>query len=337
MPTTRTTVLFRRTPDGLPKLDDFEIVKDTLPPLADGQILIENRFLSLDPYMRMQMGGGWTYSGTSLKPGDVMVGRILGAVIETKNPEYKIGDHVVGRLGWRTHAISNGNDLDFKIQQKSGVPLSAYLGACGSNGVTAWVGLKVVGAVKPTDTVLVSAAAGSVGSAVGQIAKDMGCKAYGIAGGAEKCRIVSEEFGFDGCVDYKRNDWPERLRAMCPDGFDVYFDNVGGEMLDNVMAQMKRDGRIPVCGVLSEYNAAGEPYGIRNGRLLFDKSLRLQGFVLNGYRDKWDEARAALVSLVGAGKLKYLETIANGIDLAPAAFIGMLEGKNLGKQLVRLS
>ncbi len=331
------TVLFRRFPEGLPKETDFEIVTRDLPALADGQFLIENRFLSLDPYMRMQMGGGWTYSGSSLKPGDPMVGRILGEVVESRNPDYKPGDKVVGRLGWRTHAISDGKDLDFKVEPKPGVPLSAYLGACGSNGVTAWVGLKVVGGCKPNDTVIVSAAAGSVGSAVGQIAKAMGCKVYGLAGGPDKCAVVTGEFDFDGCVDYKVADWPAKLKDMQPDGFDVYFDNVGGEMLDAIMAQMKKGGRIPVCGVLSEYNAAGETYGLKNTRLIFDKSLRIEGFVLSGHKDKWGQARAELEDLVASGKLKYRETIAEGIDDAPAAFIGMLQGKNLGKQLVRLS
>lgn len=332
-----TQVLFRREPQGLPVGDDFEIVEKALPELGENQFLIENRYLSLDPYMRMLMGGGWTYSGTFLSSGDLMVGRVLGEVVESRNPDFKPGDHIVGRLGWQTHAVSDGSDLDFKLVPKPGIPLSAYLGACGSTGVTAWVGLKVIAGVTPEDTVLVSAAAGSVGSAVGQIAKAMGCTVIGIAGGAEKCALVVQEFGFDACVDYKADDLDGQLASAVPGGIDIYFDNVGGEILDTVMAHCNKSARIPVCGVLSEYNGEGEPYGLKNTRLIFDKSLRIEGFVLSAHRDKSAQARAELEELILAGKLKYRETIADGIANAPEAFIGLLQGKNLGKQLVKFS
>ena len=180
---TNSQVFFKSHPDGLPTAENFEIRQSDTPALGDGQFLLENVYLSLDPYMRMLMGGGWTYSGPGMTPGDLMVGRVLGKVIETNNPEFAIGDHVVGRLGWQTHAISDGTDLDFRVEQKEGVPLSAYLGVCGSTGVTGWVGVKAVGQPKAGDTVLISTAAGSVGSAAGQVAKAMGCRAVGIAGG----------------------------------------------------------------------------------------------------------------------------------------------------------
>ena len=337
MKPTNTQVLFRREPHGFPTPEDFEIVKRTVPDLAAGQFLISNLYLSLDPYMRMLMGGGWTYSGKPMTPGQVMVGRVLGVVIESKNADFRPGEHVVGRLGWQTHAVSNVTDLDFKLARKHDIPLTTYLGACGSNGVTAWAGLKMIGEPRAGETVLVSAAAGSVGSAVGQIAKAMGCRAIGIAGGPEKCKIVTEEFGFDACCDYKRNGLGAQIRAAASDGIDVYFDNVGGKVLDAVLPCLNRGARVPVCGVLSQYNAEGEPYGVKNTRLIFDKKLRLQGFLLSDYRELWDQARAELEELVASGSLRYRETIAHGIENAPEAFINMLQGRNIGKQLVQLT
>jgi hypothetical protein len=337
MKPTNTQVLFRREPQGFPAAADFEIVSTALPDLAPGQFLLRNLYLSLDPYMRMLMGGGWTYRGKPMSPGEVMVGRVLGEVVESKNADFKPGEHIVARLGWQTYAVSDGSDLDFKVVPKDAVSLTAYLGACGSNGMTAWAGLKMIGEPKPHETVLVSAAAGSVGSAVGQIAKATGCRAIGIAGGQEKCHIVTDEFGFDECCDYKRGDLAAQVRAVADAGIDVYFDNVGGEMLDTVLPQLNKHARVPVCGVLSQYNAAGEPYGVKNTRLLFDKSLRLQGFLLSDYRQQWDQARAELEELVATGRLRYRETIAKGIENAPAAFIGMLHGRNIGKQLVQLT
>ena len=332
-----TQVLFRREPRGFPVADDFEIVETGLPDPGPGQFLVGSQFLSLDPYMRMLMGGGWTFLGSAMVPGQVMVGRVLGKVLESRNPGFTPGDHVVGRLGWQTHVVSDGKDLDFKVVPKDSIPLTAYLGACGSNGVTAWTGLKIIGEPKEGETVLVSAAAGSVGSAVGQIAKAMGCRTIGIAGGPEKCRIVTGEFGFDACCDYKRDDLGEQIGAAAGDGVDVYFDNVGGAMLDTVLPHLNRLARVPVCGVLSQYNAEGEPYGVTNTRLIFDKSLRIQGFLQSNYRETWDQARAELEDLVASGRLRYRETIAKGLGNAPEVFIGMLRGRNLGKQLVKLT
>ncbi len=337
MKQTNTQVLFRREPRGFPVADDFEIVETALPVPGPGQFLVGSLFLSLDPYMRMLMGGGWTFFGAAMVPGQVMVGRVLGKVLESNTPAFTPGDHVVGRLGWQMYAVSDGKDLDFKVVPKDNVPLTAYLGACGSNGVTAWTGLKIIGEPKEGETVLVSAAAGSVGSAVGQIAKAMGCRTIGIAGGPEKCRIVTEEFAFDAACDYQRDDLGEQIGAAAGDGVDVYFDSVGGAMLDTVLPHLNRLARVPVCGVLSRYNAEGEPYGVTNTRLIFDKSLRIQGFLLSNYRETWDQARAELEDLVASGRLRYRETIAKGLGNAPDAFIGMLRGRNLGKQLVKLA
>jgi len=335
--TTNTQVLFRSAPEGMPTEQNFEIVERPLPKPGQGQFLLRNLYLSLDPYQRMLMGGGWTYSPNVLKPGDLMVGRVLGEVVETNNPKFPVGTHVVGRLGWQTHVVSDGTNLDFVVDPPAGVPLSAYLGACGSNGVTAWVGLKVTGAPKAGETVVVSAAAGSVGACVGQLARDMGCRAVGIAGGPGKCRTVVDEFGFDACIDYKAPDLAGQLRAAAPDGVDVYFDNVGGEILDIVMGQCNRLARIPVCGVLSRYNDVGDAYGNKNMHLFFDKSLKMEGFVLSAHKDLWPQARAELEAMIADGRLKYRETVADGIRNSPAAFIGMLQGRNFGKQLVKLA
>ena len=332
---TNTQVLFKSHPEGMPTPDNFDIVRVGMPPLEEGQFLLENVYLSLDPYMRMLMGGGWTYSGPGMTPGQLMVGRVLGKVVETKNADYALGDQVVGRLGWQSHAISDGTDLDFKVEPKDSVPLSAYLGACGSTAVTGWVGIKVVGKPNPGETVLVSAAAGSVGSAAGQIAKAMGCRAVGIAGGQDKCKLVTEVFEFDASCDYKADDLAGQIAAACPDGVDVYFDNVGGPVLDAALVNLNKYARVPVCGVLSAYNDKGEHYGVKNLHLVFDKTLNIQGFLLSDHRDKWPEARTELEDMIASGSMKYRETIAQGIENAPEAFIGMLGGANVGKQLVK--
>lgn len=331
-----TQVLFKREPRGYPTTADFETVECELPGLAPGEFLVKGLYLSLDPYMRMLMGGGWQFRGSAMTPGQVMVGRVLGEVITSNNAGYAPGDYLVGNFGWQTFAISDGSNVDFKVEPREGIPLSAYLGACGSNGLTAWAGLNMIGRAEAGETVLVSAAAGSVGSAAGQIAKSMGCRAIGIAGGAEKCAVVIDDFGFDACCDYKSGDLVAQIKAAAGEGIDVYFDNVGAEMLDSILPLLNKLARVPVCGVLSQYNAEGERYGVKNTRLIFDKSLRLQGFLVSQFRDRWDQGRAELEALVASGALRYRETIAKGIENAPQAFIGMLHGRNLGKQLVTL-
>ena len=274
-----TRVLFQRVPDGLPVPDDFRIESRELPAPGDGQFLVRNRYLSLDPYMRMLMDPAWTFRGASLAPGDLMPGRTLAEVVESRHPDFGPGDLLVGNFGWQTLALGDGSGVDFPVVPRDGVPLTAWLGACGSNGVTAWTGLKLIGEPRAGETVAVSAAAGSVGSAAGQLAKAWGCRAVGIAGGRDKCRLVTDEFRFDACCDYKAPDLAGQLRDAAPDGIDVYFDNVGAEMLDTLLPLLNPLARVPVCGVLSTYNAEGEPYGVRNTRLIFDKRLTLRGFL----------------------------------------------------------
>jgi len=336
MKTKSTQIVFNTEPDGLPAPGNFKIVEKELGEPEGNQFLVRNEYLSLDPYMRMLMGGGWQFRGYGMTPGQVMIGRCLGVVTKSLNKGFKEGDRVIGSFGWQTHAVSDGKDVDFKIAQRDDIPLTAYLGACGSNGLTAWCGMKIIGEPAPGDTVLVSAAAGSVGSAAGQIARSLNCRVIGIAGGEDKCRIVTSEFGFDGCCDYKAGQLSHQLKDAAGDGIDVYFDNVGGEMLDTVLTLLNRGARVPVCGVLSQYNAKNNPYGVKNTRLIFDKQLRLQGFLVSQYRKHWNEAREELEELVASGRLRYRETIAEGIENAPTAFIGMLNGQNIGKQLVRI-
>jgi NADPH-dependent curcumin reductase CurA len=336
MSITTTRVLFLRVPRGLPVADDFRVVEEALPAPDRGQFLVRNRYLSLDPYMRMLMDPAWRFRGASLSPGDLMVGRTLSEVLESRHPDFAPGDLVVGNYGWQSRALDDGSGIDFRITPRDDVPLTAYLGACGSNGVTAWTGLKLIADPQPNETVVVSAAAGSVGSAVGQLARAWGCRAIGIAGGPDKCRVVTGEFGFDACCDYKAAGLAERLREAAPDGVDVYFDNVGGEMLDTLLTLLNPFARVPVCGVLSSYNAEGKYYGVRNTRLIFDKRLTLQGFLQGQFRDHHERARAELAGLVASGQLRYRETVAEGIESAPEAFIGMLQGRNTGKQLVKL-
>jgi len=332
-----TRVLYKSAPNGLPSTDNFEISQEAIPEPGPGEFLLQNLYLSLDPYMRMLMGGGWTYSPNTLAPGDLMVGRVIGRVVKTLNPEYPEGTMVVGRLGWQTHVVSNGENLDFIVENTDRIQLSAYLGVCGSTGTTAWIGLKQAGRPKPGETVLVSAAAGSVGSTVGQLAKAWDCKAIGIAGGPQKCKMVVEEFGFDACVDYKAEDLKGQIALAAPEGVDVYFDNVGGVVLEAALANMNRLGRIPVCGVLSAYNETSERYGIKNMHLFFDKSLSMEGFVLSAHKDLWLQARVEIENLILNDQLVYKETISEGIESAPSAFIGMLKGKNIGKQLVKFT
>jgi NADPH-dependent curcumin reductase CurA len=332
VPATTTRVLLARRPTGAPTPDDFRVVEEPLAPLAEGQLRVRGRWLSLDPYMRGRMSDAKSY----VKPvdiGGVMCGEVAGEVIESRHPGFAVGDMVGGDMGWQTVATSDGKGLR---KLMPGVPPEKQLSVCGMPGVTAWCGLLLIGEPKPGETVVVSGAAGAVGSVVGQIAKLKGCRAVGIAGGADKCRHVVEDLGFDACIDYKAGRLREDLKAATPDGIDVYFDNVGGEILDTVLARMNPFSRLPVCGLISQYNAT-EPYGLRNFRSVLVNRIKVQGFIVFDFAARYPEAVAELAGWWSAGKLKHFETVAEGIEAAPAAFIGMLRGANTGKQLVKLS
>lgn len=319
-------------PTGEVKPNHFEIVETPVPEIGDGEVLVRNHYLSLDPYMRGRMSGAKSYA-QSVEIGEVMVGGTVGQVVSSKNSAFSVGDHVLGAFGWQLFGVDSGTQLT-RIEER-GIPLSAYLGVMGMPGVTAYVGLIDLGQPKEGETVLVSAASGAVGSVVGQVAKIKGCRAVGIAGGPEKCAYVTDELGFDACVDYKQGRLSEDLAAAVPDGVDVYFENVGGPTLDAVLARMNPFSRIALCGMISQYNAI-EPYGVKHVGSLLINRIKLQGFIVSDHLQRWPEALSDIGQWIKEGKIKYRESIAEGIENAPAAFIGLLAGKNFGKQLVKL-
>lgn len=332
VPAMNRQVVFNERPRGMPTPSCFRVTTTPVTAPGEGQVLVRNRLLSVDPYIRMRMEEKDSYAPV-MAIGDVMVGRTAGEVVASRVSGWRPGDWVVGRLGWQDYSLATPAELQL-IDTKLAPP-SAWLGALGSTGITAWVGLMLFGQPRPGETVLVSAASGAVGSVVGQLAKNHGCRAIGIAGGPAKCAQVIEDYGFDDCVDYKAADFPARLAAAVPEGVDVYFDNVGGPILDAVLPHVNNFGRIPLCGLVSQYNAT-EPYGVKNLREVFNRRITLRGFVLSDHKDQWGKATEALVAAYGAGRLKHRETVTEGLENAAAAFIAMLGGANFGKQLVRL-
>jgi NADPH-dependent curcumin reductase CurA len=325
-------VLLAKRPTGAPQESDFAFAETDVPEIGDGQFLVRNHYLSLDPYMRGRMNDARSYA----KPvvlGAVMVGGAVGEVVASRHPKFKPGDKVVGALGWQHYALSDGVGVN-KIADPR-IPLTAYLGVVGMPGVTAHIGLLDFGEPKAEETVVVSAASGAVGAVAGQIAKIRGCRAVGIAGGPDKCRYVVEELGLDACVDYKAGRLCEDLSQATPKGIDIYFDNVGGEITDTVLRRLNPFARIPLCGLVSQYNAT-EPYAMKNAASLLTNRVRLRGFIVTDHLPRWPAALADLAQWLSEGKIKYRETVAEGLRNAPSAFIGMLSGKNFGKQLVKL-
>ncbi len=328
-------VCLANRPHGWVQESDFKIVETELPQLKDGEVLVKNLYLSLDPYMRGRMNDRKSYAAKA-ELGDVMPGGTIGEVIQSHNSQFKVGDIVLGFFGWQLYGVSNGNGLRILPPLAEDVPVSVYLGALGMPGFTAWFGLISIGQPKAGETVVVSAASGAVGSVVGQLAKARGCRAVGIAGGKAKCDYVVNELGFDACVDYKSGHLAEDLTAAAPNGIDIYFENVGGEILDTVLTQLNAFARIPLCGLVSQYNTT-HPYALRNFGALLANRVKLQGFIVGEHIELWPQAMQELGQLFASGQLKYRETVAEGLENAPAAFIGMLKGENLGKQLVKLA
>ena len=329
MPTNRRIVLASR-PQGAASTANFRLETVELPPLADGQVLVRNHFLSLDPYMRGRMNDARSYA-TPQALNETMVGGTVGVVIESRNPKFNAGDAVVGGYGWQEYGIS---DAALLRKVDPALPLSAYLGAVGMPGVTAWYGLNQIIAPKAGETVVVSAASGAVGSVVGQLAKIAGCRAVGIAGGAQKCRYVVDELKFDACIDYKNEDVARRVEETCPRGIDGNFENVGGEILNAVLACMNAHGRIALCGQIASYDR--EPIPLKNPSWLLLSRLKLQGFIISEHPQIWPQALAELGAGVASGRIRYRETIVQGLENAPTAFLGLLKGENFGKQLVKL-
>ncbi|KVO70740.1 2-alkenal reductase [Burkholderia ubonensis] len=324
-------ILLVSRPQGAASVDNFRLVETPLAPLANGEVRVRNHFLSLDPYMRGRMNDAKSYAPPQ-PLNEVMIGGTAGEVIESRHPGFAVGDRVVGTLGWQEYGTSNGHGL--RKVDTSRVPLSASLGVTGMPGVTAWYGLNRIIVPKAGETVVVSAASGAVGSVVGQLAKRAGCRAVGIAGGPDKCRYVVEALGFDACVDYKAGRLVDDLAAATPDGVDGCFENVGGAVLDATMARMNAFGRIAVCGMIAAYDGASAP--LAAPALILRSRLKMQGFIVFEHPDAWPPALAELTELVVSKHLHYRESIAYGLERAPEAFLGMLKGRNFGKQLVQL-
>ena len=324
-------IVLASRPQGVVSTDNFRLETAPLPDITDGQVLIRNHYLSLDPYMRMRMADVKSYAAP--QPLDeVMIGGTAGEVIASKHPKFSVGDKVVGMLGWTEVAVSDGNLL--KKVDTTHIPLSAYLGAVGMPGMTAWYGLTQIIEPKAGDTIAVSAASGAVGSVVGQLARMRGCRVVGIAGGKEKCDYVVNTLGFDACVDYKGGNLFREVKAAAPNGIDGLFENVGGVVMDATLARMNPYGRIALCGLISGYD--GVPMPIHNIHAMLSMRLTMRGFIVSEHMDLWPEGLGELGRLVASGKLIFRETIAEGLGAAPEAFLGLLRGKNFGKQLVKL-
>ncbi len=337
MPTNQQIVLDNR-PQGEATADNFKLVSSETPALTDGQVLVKHHFLSLDPYMRGRMNDSKSYAASQAL-GEVMIGGTVGEVVESKHPKFAVGDKVVGMGGWQTYSVVDaGQPGALRKVDTTHVPLSHYLGAVGMPGVTAWYGLVKIINPKAGETVVISAATGAVGSAFGALAKARGCRVVGIAGGPEKCKYAVDELGFDACIDYKLHkdmySLAKALKEHCPDGIDGYFENVGGMILDAVLLRMNAFGRIAVCGMIAGYD--GQPLPLTNPALILVNRLKVEGFIVSEHMEVWPEALTELGTLVATGKLRPRETIAEGLASAPEAFIGLLKGKNFGKQLVRI-
>jgi len=330
MNTYRHFVLASR-PQGDVTPENFRLETVAVPALKDGEVLVRNHYLSLDPYMRMRMEDAKSYAEPQAI-GECMIGGTTGEVVESRHPALSAGDKVVGRLGWAEMGVADGAML--RKVDTTHIPLSAYLGAVGMPGMTAWYGLTQIMQPKEGETIVVSAAAGAVGSVVGQLAKLRGCRVVGIAGGPEKCAYVVDELGFDACIDYKRGSLVADLEYATPRGIDAVFENVGGAGFDACLARMNPFGRIALCGLIAGYN--GESMPMNNLRFVLNMRLTMRGFIISEHLDLWPQGLRELGVLVASGKLKYRESIAQGLESAPEAFIGLLKGRNFGKQLVKL-
>jgi NADPH-dependent curcumin reductase CurA len=325
-------------PDGEAVASNFKLVASETPPLQDGQVLVRHHFLSLDPYMRGRMNDAKSYAVPQAL-GETMGGGTVGEVLESKNDRFAVGDKVVGMGGWQEYSVVDATQVGaMRKVDTTHVPLSAYLGAVGMPGVTAWYGLVKIIAPQVGETMVISAATGAVGSAFAALSKERGCRTVGIAGGPEKCKYAVDELGYDACIDYKLHtdaaSLAQALKDACPKGIDGYFENVGGLVLDAVLTRMNAFGRIAVCGMIAGYD--GAPLPLTYPALILVNRLKVQGFIVSEHMEIWPEALKELGTLVATGKLKPRESIAVGIEAAPEAFLGLLKGRNFGKQLVKL-
>lgn len=337
MPINRQIHLDNR-PQGEASLSNFRQVSAETQALDDKQVLVRHHYISLDPYMRGRMNDSKSYTA-SQPTGSVFEGGAVGEVVESRHPKYAVGDKVLGFGGWQEYSVVDASTPGaLKKVDATQVPLSYYLGAVGMPGVTAWYGLVKIIAPQEGETVVVTAASGAVGSAVAALAKARGCRVVGIAGGAEKCRYLTEELGYDASIDYRQHPdvqtMSAAIHAACPGGVDGYFENVGGYLFDAVLLRCNAHARVALCGMIAGYDGPSVP--LANPALLLINRMKIEGFVVSEHTDIWSTALAELVQLVAAGKLRPRESVAQGIEAAPEAFLGMLKGKNFGKQLVRL-
>ena len=341
MSTPNRQILLASRPQGEATTDNFKLVDTPVPSqaeLTDGQVVVKHHFLSLDPYMRGRMNDSKSYAEPQ-PLNTVMIGGTVGEVVASKHPKFAVGDQVLGMGGWQEYAVVDANvrGAIHKVDTTH-IPLSAYLGSVGMPGVTGWYGLVKIINPKAGETVVVSAASGAVGSVVGQLAKARGCRVVGFAGGADKCQYVVDELGFDACIDYKAHpdsrSLYKALKEAAPDGIDGYFENVGGAILDAVMARMNAFGRIAMCGMIAGYD--GQPMPLANPAMILVSRLKIEGFIVSEHPEVWPDATKELGTMVATGKMKFRESIAQGIASAPEAFLGLLKGKNFGKQLVKL-
>ena len=324
-------IILRRPVQGMPAPEDFELVENPIPQPGEGEVLVRTIYVSLDPYMRGRMS-------SEERVGEVLYGGVVGQVAASRHPEFQEGQFVcqyVGGYGWQSYGVVPGEEL--RVLDPGLVPISTSLGVVGMSGVSAYFCLLEVGKPVAGETVVVSAASGAVGAVAGQIAKLKKCRTVGIAGSREKCDYVVEELGFDAAVNYRTEDLDAELARTCPAGIDVYFDNVGGTIQDEVLQQMNMYGRVSLCGAIAEYNEpVGSFQGLRSTRLVQVKEVRMEGFRQGKFEDRHEEAFALLSWWVRHGKLKYREDIIMGLEKAPEAFIGMMQGRNFGKLLIQV-
>jgi NADPH-dependent curcumin reductase CurA len=321
-------------PVGFPRESDFALVETPPPEPRPGEVLVRARWLSLDPYMRGRMSTARSYA-RSTELGEVMTGQVVGEVVESHDGRFSPGDFVVGQLGWQEFAVARGSEL--RKVDPGVAPPPAWLHALGVTGLTAYFGLFDVGRPKPGDTVVVSGGAGAVGQIAGQLAKVAGCRAVGIAGGPEKVADLTEEYGYDAGIDYKAEDVDARLKELCPRGVDLYFDNVGGALSEAVFRRLTLGARIVVCGQISQYNLTEPELAPRSLGFLIVFRARMEGFLVSDYAHRWDDGIRRLAGLLAEGRLRYREDVTEGLENAPAAFIGMLNGANRGKTLVKVA
>ncbi|MDB6143380.1 MAG: 2-alkenal reductase [Pseudomonas sp.] len=332
-------IVLASRPKGAPMAENFRLEREALPDLEEGQVLLRTLYLSLDPYMRGRMSDAPSYA-EPVQVNNVMTGGAVSRVEQSRNARFKEGDLVVGMTGWQTHSISDGSQV-LPLPKDLPSP-SMAVGVLGMPGMTAYMGLMDIGKPKAGETLVVAAASGAVGAVVGQVAKLKGLRVVGIAGGPDKCRYVVDELGFDACIDHKSEQFAEQLAKACPEGIDIYFELVGGKIFDAVLPLINARARIPLCGLIAQYNALSLPEGTNYlpqlMRTLLTKRARIQGFIVfEEYGDQHAEFLSAMVPWVKEGKIKFLEDVVDGLENAPQAFMGMLEGRNFGKLVVKVA